>query len=153
MGRHGLEHVLSILFATGIIAMDLAHAADANEKETAKTTDCEDLDDRLTLLEGEIARIRHAALFDPCLLSINGDEFSILCSVSPPLTEPQFALRCLESAGISMAFERAPDGSGDLFILKDAHNWKATHLVDAVNDIRFCMIYGELREGFLIDRE
>ena len=92
-----------------------------------------------------------AVLFDPCLVSANNDEFSILCSVSPPMTDPQFTLRCLKSAGISMEFKRAPDGSGDVFLLNDADNWKATHLVDAVNDIRFCMIYGESREAVLTD--
>ena len=50
-----------------------------------------------------------------------------------------------------MEFKRAPDGSGDVFLLNDADNWKATHLVDAVNDIRFCMIYGESREAVLTD--
>ena len=153
MNRHVLGLVLPILIGAGIIAMYAAHGADSNEQETAKATALEDIEERLARLEGTIDRIWYASLFDPCLVSINGDEFSIVCSVSPPLADPQVALRCLDSFGISMEFSRAPDGSGHLFVLKDAHNWKATHLVAGVNDIRFCMIYGAQRERFLTDRE
>ncbi len=92
-------------------------------------------------------------MFDPCLVSVHDDEFSILCSVSPPLTNPQFVRHCLESAGIGMEFNRAPDGSGNVFILKDADRWGMTHLVEAVDDVRFCMVYGQSGEAFLADRK
>ena len=153
MDGHALGLVLAFLLVAGSIAMDVAQAADPGEKETPNATACEALEERVTSLEGAIDRIRYAALFDPCLVSVSDDQFSILCSISPPLTDPQFALRCLKSSGIAMEFERAPDGSGDLFILKDAGGWTATHLVDAVNDIRFCVIYGESRDAFRIHTE
>ena len=52
-----------------------------------------------------------------------------------------------------MEFNRAPDGSGDVFILKDAGSWGTTHMVEAVNDVRFYMIYGQSREVFSTDRK
>ena len=153
MNRHALGLVFPILIAAGSIAMDDAQAADTNEKETANATALEALEDRPTRLEGTIAGIVYAALFDPCLVSVHDDEFSILCSVSPPLSDPQFVRRCFESAAINMQFNRAPDGSGNVFILKDAGSWGATHPVEAVNDVRFSMVHGQSGEAFLTDRK
>ena len=147
MNRHARELVLSIHIATGVSSMNVAHALEPTEKAITA------LEERVTRLESVLDRMLYAAVADPCLVSINGDGFSIVCSVSPPFTNPQLALRCLEGFGISMEFQRAPDGSGHLFVLKDAHNWQTTHLVGSVNDIRFCMIYGKGGGNSLIEME
>ena len=92
MNRHALGLRFPILIAAGCIAMDDAQAADTNEKETVNAVTLEALDDHLTRLESTIAGIVYTALFDPCLAS----------------------------AAINMEWNRAPDGSGNVFILKNA---------------------------------
>ena len=125
MNRHALGLRFPILIAAGCIAMDDAQAADTNEKETVNAITLEALDDHLTRLESTIAGNVYTALFDPCL----------------------------ESAAINMEFNRAPDGSGNVFILKDAGRWGTTHRVEAVNDVCSSMVYGQSGEAFLTDRK
>ena len=147
MNRHSLGLVFLIPIAAGSIGVGVAQA-DANEKQTMQVAANETLEDRVTRLEGTIAGIVYAAVFDSCLVRVHDDEFSILCWVSPPLTNPQ-AGGCLENARISTKFKRAPDGSGDVFVLRGSR--KATHPVEAVNYVRFCTVYGQSREAFLTD--
>ena len=108
MHRHAPGLAVRILVVAGIFTMNVAWASDSNGKETATATTHEALGDRRTRREGTITRIRHAALFDPCLVRIDDDRFGILCSVSPALTRPRFALRCLGSAGTAWSSNARP---------------------------------------------
>lgn len=79
----------------------------------------------------------------PCLVTIEDGRYGILCSVSPPLSKPKRARKCLNESGIHADLIRDHGSGGDIFMFNNVSDWKAVHVVDAVNSIRFCMVYGE----------
>lgn len=132
-----------------IIALNLAlltgcasNVAKVNYIESRLDT----LESRLYDARSVMRVIQTGTLYDPCLVTIEEDRYGILCSVSPPLTNPDQAHTCLRSQGIATKLVRDTEGGGDVFMVNDVNDWKAVHVVDAVNSIRFCMVYGEPRK-------